>query len=155
MASGNWTFFNSFKEYMADGTIDMDDAAAGAFKCLLLTQSYGSSIDVTDEDIVDLVTASNESSNYTRVSLTNVAWTRSSGTITWDADDLVFTASGGTLTAKYAVIYYDGGSPAGDAERELVCAVDLDTTSGTSEISVTNGNTLTLQLSANGIFTLS
>jgi hypothetical protein len=62
-----------------------------------------------------------------------------------DALDAVWTASGGSITARYAVIYESGG--------RVLCYCLLDSTP--ADITATTGNTLTVALSASGIFTLS
>jgi hypothetical protein len=148
MAAGSWTVFDKFKEYMGDGTIDMDNAAASAFKVYLATSSY--TPDTTDQDIADLGAV--EASNYTRPGLSTIAWSDTAGTTTWDCDDITITASGGTCTAKYAIIYYDSGAAA-DADRELVAYLDLDT--GGGSIATATGNTLTIQIAATGVLQVS
>jgi len=138
------TFYQSFREFLGDGTIDLDNHT---FKVLLTSSSYTPNAgthsvkaDVTNE----LATAN----GYTAggATLANVTWTRSGATVTFNADDTVWTASGGTITARYAVIYDDTA-----ASDELVCYILLDTTP--ADVSATTGNTLTLQWDAAGIFT--
>lgn len=140
------TFYESFREYLGDGTIDLD---THTFKVLLTSSSYTPSAgthtvkaDVTNE----LATAN----GYTAggATLGTVTWTRSGGTVTFDAADTVWTASGGSITARYAVIYDDTA-----ASDELVAYILLDTSP--ADVTATTGNTLTLAWNASGIFTLS
>ena len=131
--------YNKFKEYMADGTMDLDN---DTFKIMLTTSTYTPAAthsvkaDVTNEISGDGYTAGG-------ATLQNVTWTESSGTVTLDATDVSWTSA--TFTARYAVIYDD--TPASPLDP-LVCLIDFGT-----DKSVTAG-TFTIQFHANGIFTL-
>lgn len=61
-----------------------------------------------------------------------------------DSADAVWTASGGSITARFAVLYESGG--------DVVCYCLLDSTP--ADVTATDGNTLTIALNAAGIFTL-
>ena len=61
-----------------------------------------------------------------------------------DPSDMVWTASGGSIVARFAVLYESGGN--------VVCYCLLDSTP--ADVTATNGNTLTIALNASGIFTL-
>ena len=70
-----------------------------------------------------------------------------SGTTTVTVDDpadAVWTASGGSITARFAVIYESGGN--------VLCYCTLDNTP--ADVTATDGNTLTIAFNASGIFTL-
>lgn len=58
--------------------------------------------------------------------------------------DPVWTASGGDIVARFAVIYEVGGN--------VLCYCTLDTTP--ADVTAVNGNTLTIQTHASGVFTL-
>lgn len=143
----SFTFYDSFKEKMGDNTIDMDDATAGYFKVLLTTSTYtpnaGTHTALTD--ITNEVTGS----GYARQNLANISWVESAGTVTFDADNTVFTASGGSIVARYFVIFADGDTTTPDG---LVAYGELDNTP--LDVTTTDTNTLTLQWSGSGIFTL-
>lgn len=139
------SFYNSFKEYVADGTIDLD---SHTFKVMLVSSSYTfSAAHTVKADITNELSTAN---GYTAggATLGSVTWGQTGGTATFDAADTVWTASGGSITARRAVIYSDTA-----ASDELVASVLLDTTP--ADVTVTSGNTLTLQWNASGIFTLS
>lgn len=77
--------------------------------------------------------------------LASMTWTAgaSAAQMRFDAADLVWTASGGTIAnVKYGVIGLSGGAP-------LVWS-----RFSTSQFSITDGNTLTVQFNADGIFNL-
>lgn len=142
MAANAWIVYNSFREYMGDGTIDLD---GDTFLMGLSTSSYTpSAAHSTISDITNELSGS----GYSRYSLT-ATWTRSGTTVTFDSDDATFTASGGAITARYAWIMDD--TPTSPADP-LVCYSLLDTTP--ADVSVTDGNTLTVAINASGIFTL-
>jgi hypothetical protein len=63
--------------------------------------------------------------------------------VAWSADP-VWTASGGSITARFAVIYEVSGT--------VLCYCLLDSTP--ADETATNGNTLTVTPNASGIFTL-
>ena len=140
------TFYQSFREYLGDGTIDLD---THTFKVLLTSSSYtpSASTHTVKADVTNELSTAN---GYTSggATLGSVTWTRSGGTVTFDAADTQWTASGGSITARYAVIYDDTA-----ASDELVCYILLDTTP--ADVAATAGNTFTLSWSASGIFTLS
>lgn len=77
--------------------------------------------------------------------LSAMTWTAgaSAGQIRFDANDLVWTASGGAISnVKYGIIGLSAGAP-------LVWS-----RFSTSQFTVTDGNTLTVQFNAAGIFNL-
>ena len=65
-------------------------------------------------------------------------------TTTLDCDDQVWTASGGSIVARFAVIY-------SSTSGKLVAYCLLDTTP--ADITTTTGNTLTITINASGILT--
>lgn len=143
------TFYQSFREYVADGTIDLD---TDTFKVTLHSSSYTPNAG-THTVYADLTNELSTASGYTNGgdALGSVQWTRSGGTVTFDAADTIWTASGGSITARYAVIRKDGTANA--IVSPLICYILLDTTP--ADVTATAGNTLTLQWNGSGIFTLS
>jgi len=138
------TFYNSFREYVADGTIDLD---THTFKVMLVASGYTpSTAHTVKSDVTNELSTAN---GYTAggATLGSVTWGHSGGTATFDAADTVWTASGGSIVARYAVIYDDTA-----ASDELVCYILLDTTP--ADVTTTAGNSLTLQWNGSGIFTI-
>ena len=91
------SFYDSFKEYIGDGTIDMDN---DTFKLMLVTSTYTfSAAHTVKTDITNELSTAN---GYTAggASLTSVTWSQTSGTATFDAADTAWTASGGNLTFR-------------------------------------------------------
>ena len=142
------TFYNSFREYIADGTIDLD---TDTFKVTLHTSSYTPSTAHTV--YADLTNELSTANGYTNTgqALGTVTWGHIGGTATFNADDTIWTASGGSIVARYAVIRKDGTANA--IVSPLICYILLDT--APADVTATTGNTLTLQWNGSGILTLS
>lgn len=146
MAAGPWTIYDKFPLYLGDGTIDMD---ADTFHVALYTSASNAGT-LTNDNLVDLT---NEVSGfgYARDTANTVSWSESAGVVTFDiTTDPQFTASGGSITARFAVIIDD--TPVSPADP-LVCNALLD--SAPADVTVTDGNTLTLQIASAGVFSIS
>lgn len=141
MTAEAWVFHDRFKEFMGDNTIDMDN---DAFEERL----YTSASNIATTSVGDATTATNEVSGNGYAADTLVTtWTRSTSTVTFDSDDGVFTASGGSIVARFSAIIDTSTTP-----DEVVCHSLLDDTP--ADVTVTDGNTLTVQKNASGIGTL-
>ena len=145
MAADAFLLFHGFKEYMADGTIDLDDASAGVFKCALVDSGWTPNL-ATDDAWSDI--SANEiagSYGYTAdgQALTGVTWTNSSGTMTWDCDNPTWNASGGSIAARFAVIYHV-------ATGKLIAYSLLD--NSPADVTATDGTSFVVQINANGVF---
>mgnify|MGYP001091941012 CR=1 FL=1 len=144
MAASAFTVLNSAKKKLVDGTIDLD---THTFKAALLTQavtlSAASTVD-TYAEISSQVTGT----GYTAggATLSGVTLNESSGTVTFDANDVSWASS--TITAKYVVIYDDTAT-----NKDILGFVDLNTDSGSATVSSSNG-TFTVQWNASGIFAI-
>jgi hypothetical protein len=150
MAASAWRMYGSAKEFIGDGTIDLD---THTFKCQLHTSAYTPNLD-THTQRSDLAGehANQGAPGYETAgkALTTVTWVLSSGTVTWDSDNVSWTATGGSIVARYAVIYDDTTTSPVDA---LVCYSLLDTTP--ADVTATVGNTFTVTMNASGILTSS
>jgi hypothetical protein len=143
------------KRFIGRGTnpkIDLDDAAAGAFKAMLLKPSY--TPDYTNHQFVsDLTTGTNEFSGggYARLSLTGVSWSIVSGKVRFNATSpLAWTASGAAIgPVRHCLIYYDGSSPAADTDRELLMNIDFST-----DQTAGDGTQFLVNINALGLFEL-
>jgi hypothetical protein len=150
-AAGKWKLYEAAKEYLADGTLDMDNASLG-FKCALFLAA-GNANTLSNSVYGDLTNEHANGNGYTTggEALTGEVYTQTSGTATFDADNVVWTASGGSIVARYAVIYVD--ATVNSIVKPLLCVCVLDT--APADLTATTGNTFTITMNASGIFTLS
>ena len=148
MAASAWRMYASAKEYIGDSTIDLD---GHTFTAQLHSSSY--TPDLNSHTVrADLTNELATANGYTAggANLGSVTWVNSSGTVTFDSADVQWTASGGSITARFSVIY--DNTPASPLDP-LLCYALLDTTP--ADVTATAGNTFTVQMNASGIFTMS
>lgn len=150
MAAGAWVVHDSIKEYMGNKVVDFD---ADSFKINLYTSA--SDIATTTENAIASITNQVATANgYTQntEAINSPTWTASGATITfdWAGADPAWTASGGTIVGRFAGIYDD--TVAAPVVDPLVCHCLLDSTP--ADVTVNDGNTLTIQANASGVFTL-
>jgi hypothetical protein len=139
-AAGAWTFTNGGRTKLLDGTFDID------------SDSYKMGLFLSTSDIGAASTTyagvSNEHAAANGYSTGGIAITLTlAGTTTVTVDistDPVWTASGGSIVARFAVIYEVSGN--------VLCYCLLDSTP--ANVTATTGNTLTVAAHASGVFTL-
>lgn len=151
MAAGKWKVYEAAKKRLADGTFDLDGST---FKIgLYLSTSNANTLSVGTGLKADLTNEHAGANGYTAggITLTGVTWTNAAGVITFTSANPVWTASGGSIVARFAVIYASG--TLNTFVDPLLCVCLLDTTP--ADVTATTGNTLTISMNASGIFTLS
>jgi len=145
--TGTNNLYDLVKEKLMDGTIDLDN---DTFQVLLTTSAY--TPNQATHDFVDDITNEVTGNGYARQTLTSVQWVTSGGAngqMKFDAANPVWTASGGSIVARYWVLFKNTGS---DATSPLMAYGLLDDTP--ADVTTTDGNTLTLNVNANGFFTV-
>lgn len=151
-AAGKWKLYEFAKKYLSDGTFDLDDTTN--WKCaLFLSASNANTLSVGTGVLGDLTNQHANANGYVTggVAMSGIVWTKSGGTMTFDANDPAWTASGGSIVARFAVIYKD--ATVNSIVKPLLCVCLLDT--APADVTAADGNPLTLQLNASGILTLS
>jgi hypothetical protein len=141
MAAGNWTFTDGARTRMLNGTFDFD---TDTFKVALFLST--SNIGAASTTYAGVTNEHSNANGYTTGGISLGVLTLS-GTTTVTVDDpadMVWTAAGGPITARFAVLYESAG--------DVVCYCLLDSTP--ADVTATDGNTLTIALHASGIFTL-
>jgi hypothetical protein len=141
MAAGAWTFTDGTRTRILNGTWDFD---TDTFKVALFLST--SNIGAASTTYAGVTNEHANANGYTTGGISFGALTLA-GTTTVTVDDpsdLQWTASGGSIVARFAVLYESGG--------DVVCYCLLDSTP--ADVTVTNGNQLILSLNASGIFTL-
>jgi len=154
MAADNFKMYDKAKEFIGDGTIDLD-AGDAYFAVVLLTSSYTPSL--THETYADISGAEVANANgYTTGGVTpaSTAWTESSGTVTFDSNDPSWTASGGSIVARYAaLVHVAAGSGDPQSTDKLLCYSLLDNTP--ADLTAVSGAPFTVVIHANGYFQMS
>jgi len=142
------SFYDSFIEAMGDGTHDMDDVTANVFRCELCNAYTYSAAHTQRSDWSGTALATANGYTNPGQGLTAVTWVGSGGTTTWDAANVTWTASGGSIgPATDAVIYDDTTTSPVDAG---ICNIDF----GASETAADTA-TFNINFNASGIFTIS
>ncbi len=148
MAADAWTMYDKFFETMGEEGHELE---TDQINCAL----FLSTSDCGDSGELDYGTLTNEHAAANGYStggeeLTGPVIGEAAGTTTFDCTgDAVWTASGGSIVCRFAVIYNVDHAGSND----LICFTTLDDTP--ADVTVTDGNTLTISLHASGIFTIS
>ena len=140
MAAGAWTFTNGGRTRLLNGTFDID---TDTYKMALFLST--SNIGAASTTFAGVTSEHAAANGYTAggnaITLTLAGTT----TVTVDISaDPVWTASGGSIVARFAVIY--------EVTGDVLCYCLLDSTP--ADVTVTTGNTLTVAAHASGVFTL-
>jgi len=149
MAATAWTFYNDFKRYMGDATIDMDGTT---FDMHLFTSAAVTQVSTSVISTLGSLTSEVANANgYLQSGKSmNTTWTTgaSAGQMRFDSSPVIWTAGGGTISnIKFAVIVARNTSGK-NAANKLVAWSRLTT----AKIDLTTGNTLTVTPAATGIF---
>lgn len=154
MAAGSWTIYNKAKEYIGDATIDLD-AGDGYFRVVLLSSSYTPAL--THSTYSDISSTELSTANGYTVggdAPGSVTWTESSGTVTFDSADPAWTASGGSIVARYAVLcHVAAGTGVPQSSDKVIAYVLLDTTP--ADVTAVDGSNFVIRLPAGGYMQLS
>lgn len=138
--TGTFVFYESFAKSGHEGM----NLGSDTLKVLLTTSSYTPAA-ATHETLSD-ITNEVSGSGYARQTLGTVTHTETGGVATLDSADVEFTASGGSITARYWVLYNDTSS-----SDELIAYGLLDNTP--ADVVTADGDTLTVAPNASGWFT--
>lgn len=143
MAAGKWKVYNTAKEKIGQGIIDLD---THVFKIALFLSTSNCNT-LTHDELGDLTNQVAGAFGYTTggLTLSGVTWIRSGDTTTFDSGNVSWNAAGGSITARFAVIYDDTVS--GDP---LLAVCLLDTTP--ADVTATNGFSLSVNFAVSGIF---
>jgi hypothetical protein len=146
MPAGKFKLYHSAKEFLGDGTIDLD---SHEFKVALFTSASNANT-LSLEQFSELTNEIAAVNGYTAGGqvLTNVTWNRVSGTVFFDFDDPVWTADSGPLTARFAVVYNNT-----NVDKQLLCVILLDT--APADVSVADGQAFRIILHPSGAFSVS
>jgi len=152
MAAQPWKVYNLAKKKIGNGTLNL---ASTAFRITLHTSASNAATLTLDTyqpagtgPSAEVTEANGYSSSGK--ALTTEVWTvgASAKQYKFDADDVVWTGTGGAIAnIKYAVIWLSAATTAG---RHLLAFCSLTS----SQFTLAQNNTLTLQMNSAGILTL-
>lgn len=130
MAAGTWTLTNSGRQNLLNGTFDID---SDSYKCALFLST--SNIGASSTTYAGLTNEHANANGYTTggISVSLVLSGTTSVTCSFGSNP-VWTASGGSITARFAVIYEVSGN--------VLAYALLD--SSPADVTATSGNTLTV-----------
>lgn len=140
MAAGTWLFTDAARKKLIDGTFDLDTDAYKVALFLAASDLGPSSVafsGVSDEHAALF--------GYTAGGETVVLVLTGTTTVKVDfSADPVWTASGGSILARFACLY--------EVTGDIVCYCLLD--DAPADVEATDGNTLTVAAAAGGVFDL-
>lgn len=146
-AAGKWKLYEQAKLDIANGLMDFD---THSFKIALFLSTSNCNTLSGNTALASLTNQVTTAFGYTQNSkVVALTTANAGGTITVDeTTNPSWTASGGSITARYAVIYNDT-----HANKQALCVCLLDT--APADVTATDGNTFTITQNASGIFTIS
>jgi hypothetical protein len=137
-APSAWTFTNNTRTYLLNGTFDID---SDTYKMALFQST--SNIGAATTTYAGVTNEVGNANGYTTGGTSVTLGLSGTTTVTVSITDASWTASGGSITARFAVVYEVGGN--------VLCYCTLD--SAPADVTVASGNTLTIS-GANNLFTL-
>jgi hypothetical protein len=145
MAAGSWVMHDNFIDQLASKLLDVD-GTGDTIKMALFTTTTTS----TDTTVLTYAGLAGEHANgngYATggVTLSGVTATQAAGVFTFDTGNASWTASGGSIAAKVAVIY--------DSTVDTIiahCLLDA----GAATVTATDGQTFTVTIHASGVLTV-
>lgn len=140
MAAGTWTMTSAGRTSLLNGDFDLD---TDSFKVALFLST--SNIGSGSTTYAGVTNEHSNANGYTTGGIAVTLTLAGTTTVTVDfATDPVWTASGGSITARFAVLYEVGGKVL------AYCLLD----SAPADVTATTGNTFTVAANASGVFTL-
>ncbi len=140
MAAGAWVATNTGRTSLLNGTFDID-TDTWLMALFLSTSNIG----LTSTTYAALTNQHANANGYTTGGKSIALTLTGTTTVTVDiTTDPVWTATGGSITARFAVIYESGGN--------VLCYCLLDSTP--ADVTATDGNTFTVAAHTSGVFTL-
>lgn len=154
MTADAWKVYNQAKEFIGDGTIDLD-AGDAYFSVVLLTSSYTPALTHSTYADISGAEVANGSGYTTGGDIcASTTWTESSGTVTFDSADPTWTASGGSIVARYAaLVHIAAGSGVPQATDKLIAYMLMD--NAPANVTAVDGADLSIVLPSGGYFTVS
>ena len=148
MAAQAWTIYNKAKKKIGNSTMNL--AATTWRIALFASASDFATLTTSLLGSISGQVASGNGYSSSGKGLSGEVWTvgASAKQYKWDVTDPVWTATGGTIPNIKAAVIYASGASAGACH--VLCFSSLTS----SQFTLASGNTLTIQMNAGGVFTL-
>lgn len=133
----------------ASGDAAQMDLLSDTLKMTLHTSSYTPDIDADEAFATatnELSTANGYTANGVTLTTKTMSYNATGNVTTFSCDDISWTASGGSLVFRYAVLH-DDSIGTGPPIKPLIGYIDCGAQT------ITTGNTFTLDVTASGLFT--
>lgn len=150
-AAGKWKVYEKAKVNLGGLVLDLTSTSNWNMALFLSTSNCNT---LSGSEVYgDLTNEVSNANGYTTggVAIGSETWTNSAGTVTWASANGIWTASGGSITARFAVIYKN--ATVNGKVKPILCVCLLDTTP--ADVSAPDGQALTVQINASGVLTLS
>jgi hypothetical protein len=149
-AAGKWKDYELNAVRLADGTFDLDDTTNWKV-ALFLSTSNANTLSLANSRYGDLTNEHPNANGYTTGGIAiTPTFTRSGAVATFDSDDPLWTASGGSITARFAVMYKDATVNGIVKPLFRVCLLDT----APADVTATTGNTFRITMNAAGACTI-
>ena len=139
MAASAWSLTNEGRTKLLDGTFDID---SDTWKMALFLST--SNLGAASTTYAGVTNEHSNANGYTTGGTSVTLSLSGTTTVTVDSTDATWTASGGSIVARFAAVYEVGG--------RILCYCTLDSTP--ADVTASTGNSLTVAIHANGLFQL-
>lgn len=147
MAAQAWQIYNEFKATLGLKALNLN---TDAMKMALFTSaSNAANVALVTAQYATLTNELANGNGYTTGGFTlgSVSYSQTAGTAHFVVGTATWTASGGNLVFRFAVIYDNTAT-----NKDLICYSTLDNTP--ADVTITDGTTLNVTINASGVFTL-
>jgi hypothetical protein len=150
-AAGKWKVYDKTKLRLADAIIDLSSVPIRM--ALFQSTSNCNGLGVGTNVYGDLTNEVANANGYTTggEAVTGQGVAAAADITTFDCDDVAFAASGGSIVARFAVLYVD--DTVFGVVKPLLAVCLLDTTP--ANVTIPSGVTGTIVINATGVFTIS
>jgi len=149
MAANAWQIFDVFYEKLGNELHDLN--ATDTIKMGLILSGWTPNTE-TDVSYSVIAGSYEHAANYGYTAGGDVVaatYDAAAGTLTFDVADNVWTAEGGSILARYALLY--NSSSGGTNDLIAYCLMD----NSPADVEATDGNEFGVTINASGVFTIS
>lgn len=147
MTANAWQVFDVFYDQLGNELHDLNATDVIKMALILSTWTPNLQTDVTFS-VVDQYEHAAQYGYTAGGDAVAATWDAATNTLTFDVANNVWTASGGSILARYALLW---NSSAGGT-NDLIAYCLMDNTP--ADVEATDGNTLTVTINASGVFTI-